>query len=424
MKWPSLHEKFKGFWHSLGGTRQQQRDLAYLNYGWTERCKYYDSVYEKHPLAKSCILGIAGRVLEQGLFIKPPEKYDRAEDAAYQCEELNKRLGIDIMLYDTLVSWAKYGSCFWELTTEPVFDARIIPNQELITPKAQDGTGNILSWTQNLYGTGPVWTADDIIPFQWNVTSKSWPYGTSLLVGCTEEFAILEQLEGDIAAHMKGTAFPGELWQVGDQTFIPTTTEMGSIKSDVKNWQPGEKFVTNYPIKREASAPGDKGIANLPDVLNFCKDNITDALMISPISKMYNSTYASSKEMQDMEKARLVVPLQRIISHVLREQLYKPFLEGLGYSVRVVPNVEWQPADADMTAKLEAWATAVQSGIVPAEYAAEMMGFDMDKIEEYRVKEQKRREEQFKLQQAQVQAKFEQQQNQKGAPSSEQTITT
>jgi len=96
----------------------------------------------------------------------------------------------------------------------------------------------------------------------------------------------------------------------------------------------------------------------------------------------------------------------------------------LGYSVRVVPNVEWQPADADMTAKLEAWATAVQSGIVPAEYAAEMMGFDMDKIEEYRVKEQKRKEEQFKLQQEQMQAKFEQQQNQKGVPSSEQTVKT
>jgi hypothetical protein len=65
-----------------------------------------------------------------------------------------------------------------------------------------------------------------------------------------------------------------------------------------------------------------------------------------------------------------------------------------------------------MTQKLEAWATAVQSGIVPAKYAAEMMGFDLDKIDSYVMEEQKRKEEQFKLQQEQMQVKFENQQKQ------------
>ena len=162
------------------------------------------------------------------------------------------------------------------------------------------------------------------------------------------------------------------------------------MKSDLKTMNPGEHVVTTYPIKKETGGTGDKTITNLDSILDFIYNHIIDGGMVPPISKQWNSTNASAEEMMPWARANLIQPMQRIISEVVEEQLYKPYLMLRGFSSIVCPRLKWESPDAHKDEEAEYWSMQVQSGIVPAEYAAEAQGFDMDKINKMReVEEQK-----------------------------------
>ena len=399
MKFPSLHlkERFKGFWVTSGNKNQQSVKFNPGQYSWTERCSHYDKLLAENTMAKSCSWGLAGRVLQNGLFLEPVDKYPRAIEAMEQCEDLNDRIGIRSLLYDTIAEWAAHGSFFWEKTVDPIFDVKVIPQQEFIEPVEADDNGNVSVWgySQRL-GSKAQWSKKEIIHFAWMITSASYPFGTSLFTGCETELAILEQLEVDMKEHMHRTAFPQSAVGVGDANFHPQDSDVSDIRNMVRNWAPGEVQVTSYPLT-SIQLSGGQPIRDLESVLTFCKDNIIDAFMVSPISKLYQSTYASSKEMQEMENARLISPMQTLIAHILETELYKPYLEWLGFSVKVCPKVKWTSADANRVETGSYWAQQVQARIVPAEYAAEQQGFDLDKIEEMKVKAQKDMLEQQKL---------------------------
>ena len=74
--------------------------------------------------------------------------------------------------------------------------------------------------------------------------------------------------------------------------------------------------------------------------------------------------------------------------------MYKPYLESLGYSVKVCPKLKWEAPDAHKDEEAEYWAILVQSGIVPGEYAAQELGFDMEKIGKMKEEELSRQAEQ------------------------------
>ena len=399
MKFPSLHlkERFKGFWVTSGNKSQQFIKFNPGQYSWHERCSHYDKLLAENTMAKSCSWGLAGRVLQNGLFLEPVDKYPRAIEAMEQCEDLNDRIGMRSLLYDTIAVWAAHGSYFWEKTFEPTFDVKVVPQQELIDPVEADDTGDVSMWGYNQrVGSKVTWNREEIIHFAWMVTSSSYPYGTSLFTGCETELAILEQLETDMKEHMHRTAFPQSAVGVGDANFHPQDSDVSDIRNMVRNWAPGEVQVTSYPLT-SIQLSGGQPIRDLESVLTFCKDNIIDAFMVSPISKLYQSTYASSKEMQEMENARLISPMQTLIAHTLETELYKPYLEWLGFSVKVCPKVKWTSADANRLETGTYWSQQVGAGIVPAEYAAEQQGFDLDKIKLMKVEAQKAMLEQQKL---------------------------
>jgi len=397
-------EKFKGFFISGASTRRKRKFWAGEK-SWLKRCRYYDTIYERHPLAKAQILTIAGQLCAQGIYIEPASvgkvHEARAKEAAERIRQLADEVGMIIMLYETAVGMAKYGSFFWEKTWTPKFDIRIIPSQEYIEPAAQDEIGNITKWRQLWYGhETTVWNADEIIPFHWNVTSKSWPYGTSLLVGLETEFEILEQLETDLKEYMHKQAFPKHLWKIGDENYTPTDSEIQTIKSKIKNWAPGDEFVTSYPIGHEVGSTGGTPVQEIAKVLEFLKDQCIDGLLVPPISKQWSSTMASAREMMPWARANLIEPMQRIISHVVENQVFKPYLEDLGYSVKVCPKLKWEPPEAHLDERVEMYATLVQSGIITPEVAAMELGYG-DLIEEMR----KQREERAQLRKVMFQQK-------------------
>lgn len=406
-----LQERFKGFWATGGVTKREPHKFHPGQHSWYERCIHYDQLLQDNTMAKSCAWGLAGRVLQNGLFLEAADKYERAVEAKERCEELNERIGIRSKLYDTIALWATHGSYFWEKTTDPIFDVRKIPQQEWIAPVKADEEGEISQWAlaphQQVIAD---WNADEVIHFAWMVTSHSYPYGTSLFTGCENELEILEQLERDIKEHMHKTAFPQAAIGVGDKDNRPLPDDVEEIRNSISNWEPGEIHATGWPLT-QVTISGGSPIENLNDILTFCKDNITDAFMVSPISKLYNSTYASSKEMQEMENARLIVPMQTLIAHILETQLYKPYLEWLGFSVRVCPKVKWTSPESNKMENAEFWTKQVQAGIVPAAYAAEQQGFDLERVEELR-REQEQRQLEMQKEQAQL-AKVNSQQGEK-----------
>jgi len=315
--------------------------------------------------------------MAEGLFLTPQtdgkgEPYPRTQDACDECNALNRRIGLDILLYDTVINMGKFGSSFWEKDLESTFDVRLIPQQELIELAEKDEYGNPSRWRQGSFGqTLAEWSSDEIVHFGWNTTSASWPYGTSLLEGLDTEFQILEQLEVDIKEHWHKVAFPRELWQVGSPENPPLEPEIAAIKTELKNWEPGEHHVTSYNIDRKAGGVGDREVRGLDEVLTFLKQQIVDGLMTPPVSFQYSSTYASSKEMMIQQRANLVVPIQRLIKRKLENEVYKPYLEGLGYSVKQdLPHVTFESAEAHKVDVADYYMKLVATKIAPPRWVA------------------------------------------------------
>jgi len=219
-----------------------------------------------------------------------------------------------------------------------------------------------------------------------------------LLVGLENECEILEELEANANAYMEKQAWPYELWQIGNGQFMPGDNEVQSIRSKWRNRSIGENMITSYPIDVKPGGTGGQPIQALHELLNFTKENIIDAVMVPPISKQWSSTMASAQEMMPWARANLIQPMQEIIGTILEEAVYKPFLELQGFSVRVCPSVKWEAPDAHKDEEAEYWSLLVQSGIVPPEFAAEQLGFDMDKIKQLRDEEAARQEEAVQLQ--------------------------
>lgn len=395
-----IGEKFKGFFVS-GGVAKRRRKLYPGELGWVARCKYYDRAVEQNPLAKQGLMSIAGKVVQQGIFTEVAYEdgshATRAQEAKDKCDELNKQLGLNVMLYDTVFTQMKYGGCFWEKTWEPRFDTRIIPMQEAIEPAEVNDIGEVTVWRQNIFGAKnqPTWSRDDIVHFAWNVSTKSWPYGTSHLIGLDTEFDSLQKIETAVSDFAEKQGLPKELWQVGDGQFMPTDTEVEAIRAKVKNWSAGEEFVTSYPINRIAGGTGEHPLSEISKILDFYYTHIVDGMMIAPISKQWSSTMASAEEMEIVQRAHLITPLQRLISMKIQREIYWPYLESLGYSVKICPKVSWEAPDAHKDEEAEYWALQVGAGIVPAEYAALEQGFDMDKIKKFKEEQMRKEAEQM-----------------------------
>ena len=387
-----LLEKFKG----KPPTSTSMVSLSQL--GWKEKCDYYDRIYERHPLAKSQILTVAGQLMAEGVFLEAVDDYDRANDAVDLCTTFNRDVGMDTLLYETAAATGKYGSCFWEKDMSTM-QVRMVTQQALIEPAAQDEQGNITSWRQAYYGlTKTKWNEDELVHFAWNVGAY-WPYGTSLLVGLDVDFEILEQLKKDIKEYAHKQAFPKDLWQVGDKDTPMTTDDVNAVRTVIKNWEPGDEFVANAPINHIAGGTGGTPMREAGIVLDFVKDELIDGLMVPPISKQYNATQASAKEMMPWAMANLIRPMQRLIARKIEEEVYKPLLESQGFSMKVCPSIRWESPDANANEDADYYVKLVNAQILSPKAAANELGY-ADEYAEWEVERQK--QQQQMLQQAQV----------------------
>lgn len=397
-------ERFKGYFDT-GKTRRGKHTRFYPGeHSWKERCVHYDQTVERHGMAKQATLTIAGQLVAEGVFTSAKERdnkpYPRSEEAQQHCDDLNEQIGLDTMLYDTGVTIAKYGSCFWEKTWTPQFDVRLIPMQEAIEPAEVDDVGNITRWRQNLWAakTPPSWSSNEIVHFAWNITTQSWPYGTSILVGLETILDTLEELEVNANKYMEKQAYPYEVLQLGDGTFMPTPAEVSSVDSKWKSRDVGENIITTYPTQMHQGGTGGAPIRELSNILDFLYDEVIDATMIPPISKQYNATEASAKVMMPHAHATLITPMQRLIRRKIEGEIYKPYLEDLGFSVKTCPKLLFAPPDAHKEEDGEYYSKLVTAGIAPPRWAAKKLGIPEEEWDEWQKEEEAKQEKMMQQQ--------------------------
>jgi len=253
------------------------------------------------------------------------------------------------------------------------------------------------------------WSEHEIVHFAWNITSQSWPYGTSLLVGLDTEFEILEELETHAKDYMEKQAWPYEVLQLGDNDYRPTETDVSSVKSKWKNRDIGENIITTYPSQLMEGGTGGAPIRELSNILDFLKDNIVDGIMVPPISKQYNATEASAKVMMPHAHATLITPMQRLIRRKIESEIYRPFLEDKGYSVRVCPKILFEPPDAHREEDAEYFSKLCPGEvIIPPAAIAKELGYE-EEYEKWSKEKERKEQEQMEQQQAQMKAKQEEQ---------------
>ena len=390
MSW--LLNKFRtvkrGFFESFKSTIPKHERPDWFHFNFADYCDRFDGYYNDHTDIKSCCLTIAGQGTAEGVFVVPSGDYPRAQEAADKCDALNERLKLDQKIYETMLLMVKHGTCFWEKDFNAVdgLDAQLIPHQKYMAPVFNDR--QLVGWEYRYHGTALYkWTLDTISVFAWNVGSYA-PFGTSLLTGIDEELETKTQILKNMKAYLEKQAFATNVLQVGDQTYHPIPTEVSAIESKVKNREVGEDFVTDYPIELKTMGAASIETRMIPDTLAFTQERITDALMMPPISKLYNSTEASATVMTDWCRASIITPLQRIIKRVVEAEIYWPYLEDLGFAKKVVPSLQFEPPEADIKLTEEVnIIDLVKEGIVSRRTAARELGFeeefDTDKLDQW-----------------------------------------
>jgi hypothetical protein len=369
---------------------------------------------------------LAGLATAQGVFYKPAEKkterkkpykvateteettYALAEEALYRVEKFSKEQKVVSKFYETVFRMAKYGGCFWEISTEPVFTFRIPPLQECIEPAEADDQGQITRWRQVVQNTVTAeWTREELvlIPFL-GETTATWPYAPSLLTGTETESEMLISLEESTKDYSEKQAWPYEVLQLGDGSANSASVldeDFSVARSEWKNRKPGEGIATrNMPV---AIIPGGTGSAPIRELAVLCdlmKKNLNDAVMVPGVSQLYNATEASAKVLTAHVMTTLGQPIQWRLGEYFQDNLLKPWLEASGFSRKSCPDVIFESPDVHKVEEGEYWTSLVQAKIQSPQQACDHLGLEYD--EAYWSEQLKREQEQFDKQ---LQAKKE-----------------
>lgn len=405
MSW--LRQKFstakRGFFEKMQSIIQRQDRVDWNNFNFEEYSKRFDDYCSRYPKVKSALLTVAGQVVADGVYTSIEDDYPRAQDAKRVCDEFNKRVGMYLKIRKTAMRMVKYGTAFWELDWNNVngLNVQLIPHQEHMKPVYM--ANELSGWEYAVnHVTIHKWPLSQIAVFPLDPEEND-PFGTSLLTGIDYELGAQDEIRSNLLAYLKKQAFASNVLQVGDGTFTPQQGEIDTIRSEVKNRKVGEDFVTSYPIGLQVMAAAAVETRMIPDTLKFTDDQVTDALMAPPISKLYNSTEASATVMTDWARANLITPIQNIIREVIEKQVYQPMLEDQNFTVKLTPTLSFDPPDVHTNEEANYYKALYEIQAQTPEQICKALGLKYDKA----YWDAKKQEEEAKMQ-AQLDAKTEQ----------------
>lgn len=390
--WDWVTRRKRYFFESLKSEEAVKNEVDWEmgHFNFVKYVEKYQNYYNNYPKVKSALLTISGQVMAEGVFTIPAErtdtksgkteKYPRSIEAKVQIDKLNKKIKLDEMVQATAKRMVQYGTCFLEKTFDPEFSVQmVVPRyQKYMTPRWNTASGRLEGWDMKIRNVLKAnWNLDEIVVFTWDV-DENYPYGTSLLVGIDRELNISDNILNGLEKHMKRSAWATHIVQIGDGTYTPGETEMKAFRRQIRDGEVGQTIITNAPVGKETLGAGDTETQMVPDVLAFEADQVTDGLMVPPISKLASSTQASSVIMTDWARANLITPVQRIIKRVIEEEVYWPYLEDLGYSTRVVPSLSFNPPEAGRLDEAKYWAELITARVASPKQAATDLGMEWD----------------------------------------------
>ena len=412
-------EKYKAAYDQSSSSKPARKTFWQGQFSWRQRCSHYDQITDQYSLAKVAPFTLAGLVTAQGVFFKPAEKkpqsklkksensnlseqetqtYALAEEACYRADKFKREQQVNSKFYETVWRAAKYGGCFWEITQTPTFGFRIPPLQECIEPYMADEQGNIVKWRQIVNGTVTAeWTSEELIlvPFL-GVVTATWPFAPSIFTGLETELEMLTGIEESAKDYSEKQAWPYEILGLGDNENPVDADDYESARSEWKNRKPGQGIVTNVPTTLLAGGTGSAPIRELAVLCELMKDNVQDSVMIAPISKLYNATEASAKEMTKHIMTVLGQPMQWRIAEYFELYILKPFLESSGFSRKSCPQTVFESPDVHKKEEGEYWTSLVNAKIQSPVQACDHLGLDYD--EAYWAEEKQKEQEQFNQQ--------------------------
>ena len=350
--WDFLRRGPKYFWETTKSEAAVSDDWDWnmRSFDFRRYVEKYQAYYRNYPKVKSALLTISGQVMAEGVFTiaaertdsktGKTEKYPHSIEAKIKTDQLNEKIKLDELIQITAKRMVQYGTVFWEKTFDPDFSVQlVVPKyQKYMVPRWNKVSGALEGWDLKIRNVLKAsWDIDEIVVFTWDV-DENYPYGTSLLVGIDRELDIIDNVLSGIEKHMKRSAWATHIVQIGDGTYTPGETELAGFRRQIRNGEVGQTIITNAPIGKETLGAGDTETQMVPDVLKFEDAQITDSLMIPPLSSLVSSTQASSIIATDYSRANLITPVQRIIKRVVENEVYWAYLEDLGFSRRVVPS--------------------------------------------------------------------------------------
>jgi hypothetical protein len=407
-------EKFKASVDVGFGGKPKRKIFNLGENSWASRCQHFDKFAQDYPLFNEACLSLAGLGTAQGIFYSPAvnkndETYTLAEEALWRIQKIDRDQRVNAKFYETIYRMAKHGGAFWEVSFTPSFGFRVIPFQEFVEPLATDDVGEIIRWrevmpdhTQVEWPTEPSQTDAYIVPVMWNVTSATWPYGTSLGTGVETELETLIDLITNANAYMERQAYPYEILALGNEKTAVGDSDYATAKNEWKNRKPGEGLATrNMPVAIIPGGTGSTPIRELAVLGELMKDNLHDGLMVPPISKLYNSTEASATVLTQHVMTTLGQPIQWIIKEQFEEYVLKPYLEYAGFSRKSCPNVLFESPDVHKKEEGEYWTGLVSAKIQTPQQACEHLGLEYDEAywteqQEVTMKNQQKQQQQPK----------------------------
>jgi hypothetical protein len=398
----TVSERYKASYDQKAAAKPERKKFYQGENSWATRCKHNDQLSDEYSIAKMAPFGLAGLVTAQGVWLKPAvnkqdETYALAEEALYRCEKFLTDQQVNAKFYETVWRMTKYGGCFWEID-QSTWSFRVAPMQEFIEPLEADAQGKITKWAQYVNGTKTAeWTGDELVlvPFL-GVTTATWPFAPSIYAGLDNELEMLTGIEESANEYSKKQAWPYEILALGDNENPVDDDSFANARSEWKNRQPGEGIVTDVPTQILPGGTGSAPIRELATLAELMKDNVVDSVMIPPVSKLYNSTEASAREMNKNVMTTLGQPVQWIIATYFSEYILKPMLETSGFSRKSCPQVIFESPDVHKAEEGQYWTSLVSAKIATPMQAAEHLGIEYDQA--YFDEQLKQEQEQFQQQ--------------------------
>lgn len=370
----------KGFFERMQSVMPKQHRPDWNTFNFITYSRRFDEYCNKYPKVKSALLTVAGQVVADGVFTSMPDDndYPRALQAKKVCDDFNKRVGMYLLIRKTALRMVKYGTGFWELDFNNVngLNVQLIPHQEYMYPVYV--SGELSGWEYRLNGVAiHKWPKEQIAVFPFDPEEND-PYGTSLLTGIDYELETQDEIRKNLLAYLEKQAWASNVLQVGDGQYSPNDDMIASINTEVKNREVGEDFVTSYPIDLKVMGAAQVETRMIPETLKFSDDQVTDALMSPPISKLYNSTEASATVMTEWARGCLIKPIQNIISEVVEKQVYQPMLEDMGFTVKLTPDLSFDPPDVHTNDEAAYWGTLLDKKVQSPEQVCKALGLTYD----------------------------------------------